>query len=126
MSLQNASNLFSKCIQTNVSALASLSGFSTQIGNSSRGYIRDFWKKPTAMPTPGHLHKSKTLDGHNKRLYIKVPGKGGNGKGNKSWRPSYYRTLTKSGYDTKMKYKTGREFIMWNMIRGKSKYAEYF
>ena len=70
MSLQIASNLFSKCIQTNVSALASLSGFSTQIGNSSRGYIRDFWKKPTAMPTPGHLHLAKTLDGHNKRLYV--------------------------------------------------------
>ena len=46
--------------------------------------------------------------------------------GQRNWRPSEVHRLRKRSYETKMKYKSGREFIMWNMIKGKSKYAEYF
>jgi len=44
--------------------------------------------------------------------------------GPRLWRPSEFQRH-KNSWDTKMKYKTGREIIMWNMIRGKSKYAEF-
>jgi len=102
-----------------VSSLNNILGFSTSMGNSSRSYIRNFWNKPTAMPVPGHMHKNKRLDGHNKNLYIKL-------WGTNTWRPSEIKRLRNRSYEQKMKYKTGREFIMFNMIRGKSKYAEYF
>ena len=51
-------------------------------------------------------------------LQIKVWG------GPDTWRPSEIQRMRKRSWETKMKYKTGREFIMWNKIRGKSKYAE--
>ena len=44
--------------------------FSTQFGNSTRSYIRNFWSKKTARPMPGHMHKGKRLDGYNKNLYV--------------------------------------------------------
>ena len=94
-------------------------GFSTHFGNSTRSYIRNFWSKKTARPVPSHMHKGKRLDGFNKNLYIKVWG------GPDNWRPSEIQRMRKRSWETKMKYKTGREFIMWNMIRGKSKYAEF-
>jgi len=101
-----------------VSALNNLFGYSTQVGNSTRSYVRNFWEKGTAMPVRGHLHKGKRLDGYNKNLYIKLWG------GPRLWRPSEFHRKKKS-WETKMTYKTGREQIMWNMIRGKSKYAEF-
>ena len=55
-----------------VSSLNNILGFSTSMGNSSRSYIRNFWNKPTAMPVPGHMHKNKRLDGHNKNLYVSI------------------------------------------------------
>jgi len=121
MPLGNVSRLLSNYLNSgSVSSLNNFLGFSTLTGNSSRSYIRNFWNKPTAMPAPGHMHQNKRLDGNNKNLYIKLWG------GHRNWRPSEVRRLRKRSYETKMQYKTGREFIMWNMIRGKSKYAEYF
>ena len=53
-----------------VSALSNLPGYSTQVGNSTRSYVRNFWEKGTAMPARGHMHKGKRLDGYNKNLYV--------------------------------------------------------
>jgi len=121
MPIANASSKISGYLKPiGVSSLNNFWGFSTFIGNSSRSYIRNFWNQKTAMPVPGHMHKHKRLDSHNKNLYIKLWG------GDGAWRPSEIARLRKRSYESKMKYKTGREFIMHNMIRGKSKYAEYF
>jgi len=119
MQLGNVTRLSNYLNPVGVSSLNNILGFSTLMGNSSRSYIRNFWNKKTAMPVPGHMHKNKRLDGNNKNLYIKL-------WGTNTWRPSEIKRLRNRSYEQKMKYKTGREFIMFNMIRGKSKYAEYF
>lgn len=126
MPLGNLSNQISQYFKpSHVSAVGNLLGYSTEIGNSTRSYIRNFWEKGTAKPVAGHLHHGKKLDGYNKNLYIKVWGGVRNSNSSQGWRPSEFRRQ-KNMWETKMQYKTGREFIMWNMIRGKRKYAEFF
>ena len=63
-------HLSTVCRAINVSTLNDLSGFSTQFGNSTRSYIRNFWAKGTALPHPGHRQHGKRLDGYNKNLYV--------------------------------------------------------
>lgn len=115
----------SNCLQgNNLSNVNSLAGFSTYFGTSVRSYIRNFWAKPTAFPVPGHMHKSKSLDGHNKLIGNKGLKLWGTSGAN-NWRPSEIRRTRKRSYEAKMQYKTGREFIMQNMLRGKKKFAEF-
>jgi len=71
MPLGNLSNQISHYFKpSQVSALGNLLGYSTQIGNSTRSYIRNFWEKGTAKPYPGHMHHGKRLNGYNKNLYV--------------------------------------------------------
>ena len=125
MSFTSALLRTSNCIQgNNLSNWNNLSRFSTYFRTSVRSYIRNFWAKPTAYPVPGHMHKSKTLDGHNKVIGNKGLKLWGTSSA-RSWRPSEIRRIRKRSFESKMQYKTGREFIMENMIRGKKKFAEF-
>ena len=73
MPIANASSKISGYLKPiGVSSLNNFWGFSTFIGNSSRSYIRNFWNQKTAMPVPGHMHKHKRLDSHNKNLYVSL------------------------------------------------------
>ena len=48
----------------------SATGFSTQLGNSSRTYVKNFWEKGTAFPLPGTIGKKETHFTHNKRQTV--------------------------------------------------------
>lgn len=74
---------------------------------SSRTYVKAFWAAKTALPMPGHMHKSQKFASHNKTLSLE----------NMFHRQSNVRRIRKFGYDTRMSTAAGRVVLMKRILK---------